>query len=70
MATERWPWITPLNEEGNMKLMVEVWGIAKGCNSTKEAARGALTWRHYEPDNVRKEDWLQIISIREVTTAK
>ncbi len=53
-----------------MKQMVEVWGLAAGRNSTKEAARGALTWRHYEPDNVRKEDWLQIISIREVTTAK
>lgn len=53
-----------------MKQMVEVWGIAKGCNSTKEAASGAFTWRRYEPGSVRKEDWLQIISIREVTTAK
>jgi len=53
-----------------MKQMVEVWWLAAGCNSTKEAARGALTWRHYEPGSVPKEDWLQIISIREVTTAK
>ena len=53
-----------------MKQMVEVWGLAAGCNSTKEAARGAFTWRHYELGSVRKEDWLQILSIREVTTAK
>ena len=53
-----------------MKQMVEVWGLAAGRNSTKEAARGALTWRHYEPGNVPKEDWLQIISIREVATSK
>lgn len=49
-----------------MKQMIEVWGLAAGRNSTKEAAKGAFTWRHYEPGNVRKEDWLIIMSTREV----
>ncbi|MCX5831368.1 MAG: hypothetical protein NT140_05705 [Deltaproteobacteria bacterium] len=49
-----------------MKQMIEVWGLAAGRNSTKEAARGAFTWRRYEPGNVRKEDWLLIMSTRAV----
>ena len=49
-----------------MKQMIEVWGLAAGRNSTKEAARGAFTWRYYEPGNIRKEDWLLIMSTREV----
>ena len=49
-----------------MKQMIEVWGLAAGRNSTKEAARGAFTWRRYEPGNVRNEDWLLIMSTREV----
>lgn len=49
-----------------MKQMVEVWGLAAGHNSTKEAARGSFTWRRYEPENVPKEDWLLIMSTREV----
>ena len=53
-----------------MKQIVEVWGVAAGRDSTKEAAKGSFTWRHYEPGCVRKEDWLIIISIREVTTEK
>ena len=49
-----------------MKKMIEVWGLAAGRNSTKEAVRGSLTWRRYEPGSVRKEDWLWIINVREV----
>ena len=44
--------------------MVEVWGIASGCGSTKEAARGAFTWRRYDTKNIPRQDWLVILTIK------
>ena len=47
--------------------MVEVWGIAAGRRTTKEAARGAFTFREYkgiEEWEKAKGDWLQIVSIK------
>jgi hypothetical protein len=47
---------------------VEVWGIAAGRGTTKEAARGAFTFREYkdiEECEKVKGDWLEIVCIRE-----
>jgi hypothetical protein len=49
-------------------VMVEVWGIAAGRRTTKEATSGAFTTREYrgtEEWEKAKEDWLQIVCIKE-----
>jgi hypothetical protein len=45
---------------------VEVWGLAKGIRTTKEAAQGAFTVREYMDGKEHREDWLDIITIRKV----
>ncbi len=49
-----------------MHVVVEVWGLAAGIGSTKEAARGAFTWRAYKGE-VPRQDWFKIIKIIEKT---
>lgn len=44
----------------------QVWGTAARHGSTSDAARGALTWRNYPTRDFPREDWLQVISVREV----
>lgn len=44
----------------------EVWGLAAGRKSTKDAARGAFTWQRYKTPNFDKKDWLMIVSVKEV----
>jgi len=46
--------------------MVRVWGTAAGKGSTKEAARGAFTWREYPTRDAARAaagDWLAIAAI-------
>ena len=45
----------------------EVWGIAAGRGTTKEAAPGAFTVREYRTE-VPKNDWREIISITKSKT--
>lgn len=43
---------------------VIVWGIAAGFGSTKDAARGAFTWREYPTEQkIPRQDWIEIIKI-------
>jgi|APFre7841882654_1041346.scaffolds.fasta_scaffold08822_11 hypothetical protein len=46
------------------KTMIEVWGIASGRGSTKDAARGAFTWRRYNTKNFPRQDWLIILTVK------
>jgi hypothetical protein len=47
----------------------EIWGLAAGHGSTKEAARGAFTQRHYPSreayEKAHLADWLSIVSVTE-----
>ena len=54
-----------------MKTARIVCGLAAGVRSTKEAARGAMTFREYDTDDpngtfdvVPMRDWLKILSIQ------
>jgi hypothetical protein len=42
---------------------VTVWGVAAAHGSTRDAARGAFTWREYPDGRIPQEDWLQIITV-------
>jgi hypothetical protein len=43
---------------------VIVWGVAAGSGTTKDAARGAFTWREYASEaGVPQRDWLEILKI-------
>ena len=46
--------------------MIEIWGIASGRGTTKDAARGALCARQYQSieaakDALNGKDWLQVL---------
>jgi hypothetical protein len=43
---------------------IRIWGLAAGRGTTKDAARGAFTWREYAGEkDIPRSDWLQIICI-------
>jgi hypothetical protein len=49
------------------KNQVRVWGLAAGRGSTREAARGAFTWREYASESdIPRPDWLVIINIEKL----
>jgi hypothetical protein len=51
------------------RMRVIVWGLASGRGATKEAARGAFTWREYASrESIPDGDWLQILAIEEAST--
>jgi hypothetical protein len=50
-------------------MRVIVWGLAAGRGTTKDAARGAFTWREYASREViPTADWLEILAIEEAST--
>ena len=50
-------------------MRVTVWGLAAGCGTTKDAARGAFTWREYASRaSIPDGDWLEILAIEEAST--
>lgn len=54
---------TPTNVDAKFKSRT-VWGIAAGIRSTKDAARGAFTWRKYPSEQeIPQTDWLEIVKI-------
>jgi hypothetical protein len=61
-----------LSEEGIKEdsevTIIEVWGISSRHGATRDAARGALTWKRYDSLEAMKQsmanmDWLNIIAV-------
>jgi len=49
-------------------MRIIVWGLAAGRGTTKEAARGAFTWRQYASrESIPAGDWLEILAIEEAS---
>lgn len=44
-------------------MKIIVWGLAACIGSTKDAARGAFTWREYKTEDFPRRDWLEVLKI-------
>jgi hypothetical protein len=51
-------------------MKIRVWGLAAGCRTTADAARGAFTWREYNTESFPVKDWLEVLTVEKLGEGK